>query len=187
MEISKEINWTIEKGFETVFKSYYNALFRYAYQILQDEMQSEEIVQDLFMELWINRFEKYKQITHLQAYLYRVVNNKALNTLQHEKVKQKYAQYALNNASKSIGIENNLDANKLHQKIILGIQSLPEKCSIVFQKCRFEEKSYKEIAAELNISIKTVENQMSKAMKILRVHVKDYLIIVLIYLNNGGM
>lgn len=183
-------DWTSDKGFEQIFKSYYNPLHKYSLQLLQDDMQAEEIVQDVFMELWQNRMDKYNQIQHLQAYLYKMVHNKSLNIVQHEKVKQKYAQFAKSHYEETIGYHQQIDARQLQLKIREALQSLPERCSLIFHKCRFEEKSYKEIAAELNIAVKTVENQMSKALKQLRLCLKDYLVLLLLLIlfkHGGGM
>ena len=172
-------DWTTENGFEQLFKSLYTPLCRYALGIISDEMQAEEIVQDVFMILW-QQDRMGNTPSNIQGYLYRAVHNKSLNFLKHEKVKEKYQKYVQTRPSNhNNSAEQQLETKELQLRIKNAMLKIPEKCRTVFHLCRQDELSYREIAKKLNISIKTVENQMSKALKILRLELKDYLVILI--------
>lgn len=167
--------WNTDKGFEALYKNLYTPLYRYAMGLLADEMQSEEVVQDVFMRLWQQRLDINIE-TNIQAYLYRAVHNQIMNLLNHEKVKDKYKTYAKNRTAQyAESPAQTVYAKELKSKIEAALKKIPEKCSVIFHLSRQEELSYKEIAQRLDISIKTVENQMSKALKIMREELQAYL------------
>jgi len=182
MDLSTLLAKRDEAAFEQIFKTYFKSLHSYAFTILKDEIVAEEIVQNIFYKIW----EKAEQInsgTSIQAYLYRAVHNESLNYIKHLKVRSNYQQQALyqmknetDNASKKISFKE-LEG-RLHQ----ALNELPQQCRTVFQKSRFEELKYRQIAEELNISVKTVENQMGKALKILRSKLVDFLPLILFLL-----
>ncbi len=163
--------------FEQIFKTHYKSLLAYAHTILNDLATSEEVVQEVFYKLW----EQRKQIsihTSLKAYLYRAVHNESLNHIKHQKVKAVHRQYALQNEREQTEEHDpihKLSALELENKIRHALNELPEQCRLVFQLSRFESMKYHDIAGYLNISVKTVENQMGKALKRLRVSLKDFL------------
>lgn len=175
MNPTSHLDWNTEKGFETLFKELYSPLYRYACGILTDDMQREEVVQEVFLKLWQQR-EQIAIATNIQSYLYRAVHNQAVNILNRAKVEQKYQQFA---RQRTPDYENSpahkLQAGELQQRIFRVLAGIPEKCRTIFHLSREEELSYKEIAERLGLSVKTVENQMSKALKILRAELKDYL------------
>jgi RNA polymerase sigma-70 factor (ECF subfamily) len=166
---------------EYVFRQWYPSLCHATYRIIKDKDKAEDIVQDVFVKMWENR--KTIDITiSIKSYLFRSCINTALNEASKQK---KYthvpAEDELIKASQNT--EDNMEREDLQHKIDEGINLLPPACKSVFMLSRFEEMSYKEIAQTLDISIKTVENQMGKALKILREHLKDYLIIVILLLQ----
>lgn len=155
--------------FESLFHEHYKSLCRFATGMLKSAEDAEEIVQDVFVKCW----EKRESIEagSWKSYLYRAVYNAALNAIKHQKVRMAYAQEAAATEQEHQGsFEENFHANELGQKVEQAIATLPEQCRKVFVMSRFEEKKYKDIAAEMNISIKTVENQMGKALRVLREH-----------------
>jgi RNA polymerase sigma-70 factor (family 1) len=164
-----------EAAFELIFKSYYVRLCNFAYSFLEDKDESEEIVQSTFLNIW----EKHDSIDiqiSLKSYLYRAVNNSCLNRIKHVKVKSVHHDYAKSNEQMfDNDASENLISKELEHQIEVAISSLPPKCAMVFRLSRFESLSYAEIAEQMDISIKTVENQMTKALKTLRVELKDYL------------
>jgi RNA polymerase sigma-70 factor (ECF subfamily) len=165
--------------FEVLFKTHYKALHAYAMVILKDEDDAEEIVQQLFLKFWEKRTLLTVQ-TSLKAYLYKCVYHDSLNFLKHQKVKTKYqdlTQHSMDNAYTPA--VNRLELSELQEQINLALNDLPEQCRTIFQMSRFEELKYREIADELGLSIKTVENQMGKALRIMRVKLADFLIVVL--------
>jgi RNA polymerase sigma-70 factor (ECF subfamily) len=165
---------TDESAIEKIFKQYYSYICSAVYKIIPDPTLTEDLAQDVFYELWRKR-EKITINSSLKAYLKRAAINKALNYIRSKKMKfDSDDDDAVINISVSSS-ENSFEAKELQGIINASIDTLPEKCRIVFMMSRFEEMSYKEIAAELEISIKTVENQISKALKILKKAVNPYL------------
>lgn len=169
-----------ETAFEMIFKEYYQALCRYANSFLNDREEAEEVVQAGFLNIWEKR-HNLVVTTSLKAYLYQSIRNRCLNVIKHEKVKQQHAHYetvmSVNHADSTA---NEVLSNELEQKIYVAMQALPEQCRLVFKLSRFEELKYQEIADQLNISVKTVENQIGKALKIMREQLREYLPIILL-------
>jgi RNA polymerase sigma-70 factor (ECF subfamily) len=164
-----------QAAFETLFKSHFKRLFAYAITILKEEAAAEEIVQNVFYKIWEKkgRVEIQSSVT---AYLYRSVYNDSLNYLKHKKVKASYQSHMTWHAGNaSDQATSKVQLSELQQKLDLALRELPEQCRTIFQMSRFEELKYQEIADRLEISVKTVENQMSKALKILRIKLADYL------------
>lgn len=172
-----------ELVFEQVFKQYYKNLHAYAFTMLKDPEMAEEMVQQVFFKLW-DRAENLQLHSSIQAYLYKAVYHECLNQIKHQKVRtdhQLRVAYRLKNQSDQAS--KKIMTKELEGKIREALNELPEQCRTIFQLSRFEELKYKEIADRLNISVKTVENQMGKALKILRTNLADYLtlLFILIY------
>lgn len=173
-----------QPAFEMIFKTYYKPLCHYAYSFLNDKNEAEEVVQTTFIKIWEKKNELSVQ-SSLKAYLYSMVRNGCLNVIKHEKVKQLHAKWHVQETERSRDlVEEKVLSNDLESKIYLAMKALPEQCRLVFQLSRFEELKYQEIADQLQISVKTVENQMGKALKIMRVQLKEYLPLYLLFLNN---
>lgn len=173
-----------DEAFEDMFKAHYKALHAYASTILNDESAAEEIVQDRFLKLWEKR-EELTIHTSVKAFLYRSIYHDSLNYLKHQKVKLKYQQhrtYSMKNET-AHSPSNKMQAKELEERLHAALNRLPEGCRTVFQLSRFEDLKYREIADQLNISIKTVENQMGKALKNLRLELMDFLPILVLLLN----
>ncbi|WP_232831765.1 RNA polymerase sigma-70 factor [Taibaiella helva] len=168
-----------EAAFEQVFKSHFKALHAYACTILQEEAMAEEIVQQVFFKLWEKRDQVNIQQS-LNAYLYRSVYNECLNYLKHKKVRKAHQSHTLYTAgTASDQVSRKVIARELEEKIADALNQLPEQCRTIFQMSRFEELKYREIADKLNLSVKTVENQMGKALKIMRMQLVEYLPVLL--------
>lgn len=168
-----------DTSFEQLFKTHYNALHAYAQVILKDEDLAEEIVQGMFLKFWEKR--ESLQIQSIKAYLYRCVYNDSINYLKQEKTKSKYQEFTLH----SMNTEHEpaaakVELTELQQHLRAALNQLPEQCRTIFQMSRFDELKYREIADHLGLSIKTVENQMGKALKILRLKLADFLVFVLL-------
>jgi RNA polymerase sigma-70 factor, ECF subfamily len=173
-----------ETAFEMLFRTHYNALCRYAYSFLNDREEAEEVVQGSFITLWDKRAQIEIE-TSMKSYLYRMVRNACLNVIKHEKVKQQHVAHEMAFGEPVYeGPAQTVAASELEQRIFEAMKALPEQCRVVFQLSRFEELKYNEIAEQLNISVKTVENQMGKALKIMREQLKDYLPAFLIFMKD---
>lgn len=171
-------------AFEMIFKTYYQPLCRYAYSFLQDKEEAEEVVQTSLITVWEKR-QALSIETSLKSYLYRMVRNSCLNVIKHERVKQQHAAHEL--YVKEVAYESvahKIQAAELETKIMQALKVLPEQCRLVFQLSRFEELKYQEIADQLQISVKTVENHMGKALKLMREQLKDYLPLFLIFMKD---
>ena len=170
--------------FEMLFKTYYQPLCHYAYTFLQDREDAEEIVQSTFLLVWEKR-ETLAIRTSVKPYLYAMVRNACLNVLKHNKIKERHAGEEIAIADKSHdAVMQTISSNELEYRIRLAMEALPEQCRMVFKLSRFEELKYSEIAEQLSISVKTVENHMGKALRIMREQLKDYLPLVFVFLNG---
>lgn len=175
------------KVFESVYNRLYGALFVYAREYVGSEEIAKELVQDTFLKLWEVKFT-LQDDTHLSSYLYRITRNNCLNYLKHLKVQEKYRQYSvskkmeleLNYSALSHDSADELVSEELEEKINQAIDALPPRCKQIFELSRFQDKKYREIACELNISVKTVENQIQKALKILRENLHGLMRLIII-------
>jgi RNA polymerase sigma-70 factor (family 1) len=177
----EEIRNGNQAAFEKVFRLLYADLCRYANNMLRDKDEAEDLVQNTFVGFW----EKRQQIIvvgSLKSYLYKAVYNHCLNKIKHATVKQEHEAYVANNFSEA-AIGSNYLANELEENIEKAIEKLPEQCGKIFKMSRFDELKYQEIADILEISVKTVENQIGKALKIMRVELSEYLVSLLIFIS----
>jgi RNA polymerase sigma-70 factor (ECF subfamily) len=166
-----------ELAFEKVFTTYYEALHAYAFTILGDEAMSEELVQEVFFTVWAKRDQLDIQ-SSLRSYLYKSVFNKCLDHLKHRKHKKKHISYVLHQARASSSGEDGdtrSDLKDLEKNLQKALNGLPEQCRTIFQLNRFEGLKYHEIALHLGLSVKTVEAQMGKALKRLRISLAEFL------------
>ena len=188
MELENEAIGTLlaqrdETAFEQVFKTHFKRLHAYAFTILRDEIEAEEIVQQVFFKLW-ERNENLSLTGSVSAYLYRAVHNESLNYLKHQKVRsnhQLHVAYSMKNEVEHPA--KKVITGELEKKIHTALNELLEQCRTIFQMSRFDELKYREIADKLGISVKTVENQMGKALKLLREKLVDFLIFILLFIH----
>ena len=166
--IFKEIKDGNIRAFESLFRSSYEPLCRYACQFVDNMDTAEEIVQDLFYILWKER-QTLQIFTSVNGYLYRSVKNKSLQYVEKQKVRDTYRQMnAENTMIETYTPQEELEYKELEQQIQETLRRLPERRQKIFQMNRMEGKKYNEIAQELQISVKTVEAEISKALRELR-------------------
>ena len=159
--------------FESLFRSSYVSLVRYAKSIVKDQDTAEEIVQDLFFRLWYDR-EKINIETSLNGYLFRAVHNRCLHHLEHKKVVKKHAEALSFRSTENAGNPSEMvQYNELQSAIVAVLERLPERCGKIFCMNRFEGLKYTDIAEKLSVSVKTVEADMGKALKEFRKALKD--------------
>ena len=170
-----------KSAFESLFRSQYSSLCTYANKFVQDVDTSEEIVQELFSQIWQKK-EDLNITGSIESYLFRAVHNSCLNFIKHESIKDKYKQQTISDFTENIhAFPVDMEVNELHKKNLVTIDLLPQERKKVFTMNRFEGFKYKEIAEKLNISVKTVENQMGKALKFLRDELKEYLPLMIFF------
>ena len=151
--------------FESLFRSSYVSLVRYAKTLIKDHDNAEEIVQDLFFRLWQDK-EKIKIESSLNGYLFRSVHNRCLHYIEHNKVVERHVEEMSHRQSE--GQESPSDIlhyKELQARIARVLERLPERCGKIFYMNRFEGLKYNEIAEKLSVSVKTVESNMGRALK----------------------
>ena len=174
-EMEKLSRITSRADFEALFKAHYSSLCSYANGFLKDPDASEEVVQEIMVKIWTNRDSLVVE-TSLRSYLYRAVRNGCMNVLKHLNIREEYRSYREREVQESQRPhEEEIIMGELEQKIRMAIDHLPLERRRVFILSRYEGLTYVQIATELGISVKTVENQMGKALKSLRDELSDYL------------
>lgn len=151
--------------FESLFRSSYVSLVRYAKTLINDQDTAEEIVQDLFFRIWKDR-EKLRIESSLNGYLFRSVHNRSLHHIEHNRVVVRHAEEMSMSPQESPESPSDiLNYKELQAKIARILEKLPERCGKIFYMNRFEGLKYNEIAEKLSVSVKTVEANMGKALK----------------------
>jgi len=158
-----------EQAFELFFRKYFARLCTYANKVLNDPEEAREITQEAFIKIWEGR-EEIDPEESLKSYIFKITRNLCINKLRKRKVESKYAElykYVYVENLEISGLETIL-GKELEDNLVHSIGKLPPECRKVFELSRVEGLKYKEIACTLNISVKTVEAQMSKALRVLR-------------------
>jgi RNA polymerase sigma-70 factor (ECF subfamily) len=176
-----------EQAFELLYRRFYVQLCAFANKFLNDPETSQEIVQDVFAKIWEGR-EEIDPGDSIKAYLFKIAQNLSINSLRRKKIESRYIEIY-----KIVYLENlefpayeSLMVKELEENIANSIGKLPSQCRKVFELSRIEGLKYSEIAENLNISIKTVEAHMSKALKSLKIELSDFLnLLLIIFLING--
>lgn len=168
-----------EKVFEELFKAYYTPLCEYCLRYVSDADMAEEIVQDLFFKMWVKREELNINVS-IKSYFYISLRNHALNYINRLKIQDRYNQFVeirtKNEVDYPIDVLEEKDMERIMKQ---AIALLPEKRREIFEMSRFEELKYSEIAEKLNVSVKTVESQMSKALEHMRKVLAKYLALII--------
>ncbi len=176
----KALNEGSHQAYEELFDAWYEPLCRYSFSIVRNMDDAEDVVQKMFCKLWDAR-QSLEIKSSIKSYLYRIVHNDSLNAV-HQKTS--HQEHNLNYISSMNDNDNSVaeivSANDLQLAIDTALSTLPPQCRRVFEMSRVDQLSYSEIATELSISTNTVENHVSKALKILRIELKDFLSIGLI-------
>lgn len=166
-------------SYSILFQTYYKDLVLFAGTMIRDKSACEDIVQNIFLKLW-NERETLEIETSLKSYLLRAVRNSCIDFIRHKKIVDNYANaiFAMDGDYTTEDYVLHSDLNKHLQKAIL---KLPEKQREAFVLSRFQDMKYKEIAKKLNIAERTVEDRISKALSQLRLELKDFLLLVIIF------
>lgn len=164
------------KAFEEVFRRYFSPLCWYAAGITGHMDVAEEIVEEFFYVFWRER-EKLQIFHSVKSYLYGAVRNEALRYCEHQEVKNRYREAMQATAAHETlpGPEEQMEYKELQILINNALGKLPERRQRIFRMHRMEGKKYAEIASRLSLSVKTVEAEMTKALKTLRKEVEKYI------------
>ena len=166
-------------AFETFFKENFSSLCGYCQYKFGFELdQSKEVVHTAFIKLWETRESVSSDLT-VKAYLYKIITNISVDIIRHEKVKQKHEKYVTQKSSFNYNKNDfgTAEFNQLKSDIDKAISELPGQMRKIFELSRYEGFKYAEIAFQLNISVKTVETQMGRALVKLRQKLSIYLIL----------
>ena len=170
-----------EKAFAFFFNLYFNQIVGFCTEFIKDRDKAKSIAQEAFLKLWLNR-EKVQKVNGVKAFLYTAAKSDCLNLFRHKKVVHKYLDSSLRKREESLNIEvlnaihfDTVMLAELEELIEGSVNELPDKCKQVFKMRRVDFKKNKEIATELDISIKAVEANMTRALKHLKNKLSDCL------------
>jgi RNA polymerase sigma-70 factor (family 1) len=168
-------------AFEEVYNRFWSVMYSAAYRRIQSRETAQEIVQDVFTSLWVNK--KTLQVhTTLTAYLLGAVKNKVLNHIEKEMVRRNYRDQLITNPDPSSNdTEETVLYEDLNKHLLQELTQLPPKCREVFELSRKEFKTNKEIAAQLGISEKTVEKHLTKAIRLLRSGLREIIALLVFW------
>lgn len=173
-----------EAAFRVIYNNYSSKLYYFVFEFIPLKDVAENIVQDTFVTLW-NRRKELKDNTNLASYLFTGAKNNALYRLRDKKYRQKLFSDATDVSELNLNVDALATADtsafafqEIEQIIQKTLSSLPPQCRKVFELSRFREMKNKEIAEELNISVRTVEGHISKGIKAFKIALKDYLPLV---------
>jgi len=175
-----------KQEFEKIFKEYYPMAVLFARKQVHDMDIAKDIVQAIFVKM----YEKGDQIsinTSIKSYVFQAVRNACINHHKHNQIKNKHQKIVIDSSSEGFN-DNQLEHKEFEQQLNSIIDQLPDRCKLIFRLNRFEGKKNKEIAEELGISIRTVETQISKALKFLRENIsKEMLYFQLVAFSIVGV
>jgi RNA polymerase sigma-70 factor (ECF subfamily) len=159
-------------AFEALFRAHYAGLLRFAIRFVRTPAEAEELVQDVMLQIWIHR-DRVAVGEELKTYLYRAVRNHALNALRRRKVEHGFrSTLPPEPVAPPTGSDESL--TETERAVAAAIAALPERCREIFLMSREQGLSYTQIASVLGLSVKTVETQMGRALKSLRIALAEY-------------
>lgn len=170
-------------SFEKLFNHYCQRLINFARKYVIDKQIAENVVQDVFIKVWNNR-ENLDQSRMIKSYLFTAVKNDSLKHLRHLEIENKITEANPSYIRNEERPDKKLDEKEAALRVEQAINELPEKCREIFTMNRFDNLKYFEIADILNISVKTVETQMGRALKKLRERLKPFITTILFILTS---
>lgn len=182
-DLASLLNKGDECAFAEIYDRYWALLYRHALRMLDDEDQAGDVVQEVFLSLW-NKAIETTITTSLSSFLYTATRNRILNYWTSEKARQKHiALFHDFVQQQESGTDYKVRANMLSELIELEVAALPQHMREAFELSRHQHLSYKEIAEELGVSEHVVRNNISRALKILRVRLGD-LAVIMLFINT---
>ncbi|MCE6988076.1 RNA polymerase sigma-70 factor [Dyadobacter sp. CY323] len=155
-------------SFETIFGKSYAGLVFFSFNITGDRQESEDIVQDAFVQYWNRRHEVTPDLAVIKGYLYTTVRNSSLNLLKHQKIVQRFRDQQPSEPVEERSIENEIIRSEVLSQIHHAIESLPAGCRRISEMSYLDGKKNQEIADELGVSVNTVKTQKQRALYLLR-------------------
>lgn len=168
--------------FHDIYITHYRKAFLFTKSYVHDEMVAEDIVSDVLMKLWY--VLKEHPVDSFDGMLLTMLRNRSLDYLKHEAIKAEVLKDMNDIQQRELGVRistleacdpNELLSAEVHDIITRVLRTLPEQTRNVFNQSRFSNKTNQEIATEMNVTVKTVEYHITKTLKLLRIHLKDYL------------
>jgi RNA polymerase sigma-70 factor (ECF subfamily) len=191
-EISVRLKNDDARAFEIIFYAWYGSILHFCKEYIYDSEASRNIVQTVFMRLW----EKRNTIdidSNLKSYLYTIARNECITYLRHLKAEAEYFRHAKEyfpdqllslDALSELNF-GTIDLDKINFIIESTVAGLPDRCREVFQLSRYDDLKNKEIAEKLQVSVKAVEANITRALKILRENLKDFIGVVLFFISSN--
>lgn len=160
-------------AFQALFEKYSQRIYRFSIGYLKNNQEAEEIVQDVFLRVWKTR-EKLVAEQSFESYLFTIAKNSILNTIRKANYEKAYLEYSSLHPNKNSLLEEELDFKELDRIYRQAIEKLPARRKEVYRLSRDKGLSNREIANELGISVKTVENQMTAALSAIKKELLSY-------------
>ncbi|PWJ55016.1 RNA polymerase sigma-70 factor (ECF subfamily) [Dyadobacter jejuensis] len=179
----QHLTLTEEHVFKDIYDRYWQKMYRLAQTKVGHSENAKEIVQEIFLDLWQRR--KEVEIREIERYLFTSVKYKVLDYIKQEILRKRYIDFVVTNDSDiDCDSEQKIAFKELSTEIATGINQLPEKTKIIFEMSRMQFKSAEEISNVLNISTRTVEYHITQGLRLLRIYLKDYIVISFFYFCN---
>lgn len=172
-----------KQAYKCLFVDFFAPLCVYAQQFVEQKNVCEDIVQDVFFNIWVHR-KSLDIRTSTRNFLITAVKNSCIDYLRRKDVESRYISVLLEKADDVYNAEEFYSMTELETALKKVLAGLPDKIRIVFEQNRFQELTYAEIAVKNGISVKTVESYMTKALKVLRVELREYLPFILLFLTD---
>jgi len=167
-------------AFKVLFFTYCKPLIHFAHRFTHDVHLAEDLVQEVFLKIWSNRKGLNPQL-NIKSYLYTAVKNQALKQIRHQQLKHKVEEKLQHATLQTPTPEEIFNSNEIESTVMEAIEELPERCRLIFSMNRFDRLTYSEIAEILELSIKTIETQMGRALRHLRKRLSHLLQITVLF------
>jgi RNA polymerase sigma-70 factor (ECF subfamily) len=180
------VNRSDSTTFDELVRAHYARLCDFAYRFVHSRAVAEDLVQDVFVRLW-ERHDQFDFQDPLK-YLYQAVRNRAVSHLRHERIHARWeAEASTAEHAHEHTAATETDVEELQRAIAAAVDALPERCRVIFTMSREQDLSYAEIARILDLSVKTVETQMGRALKSLRTRLAPFLTAGLMVFGLGEL
>ena len=180
-ELMREIKADNMFAFDLLYKKYSKKVFKFGYSILKSTEESENLIQDVFLNLWENR-HTVKNDSSIKSFVFTITYNSAISVLRKKAREEKFIEYL-----KSLQelheepVNSEIEFNELSDKLDKIINKLPQRQKEVYQLHKIEGLTYKQIAERLNISVNTIENHMAGALKTIRKNLGNYSLVAILF------